>query len=301
MAGPGTVFFLSDYGVVDEFVGVVHAVIARLAPDARVIDLGHGVEPFDVGAGAAMLERAVDHLGPGVVLAVVDPGVGGSRRAVALEVAAADGPRFFVGPDNGLLVGAAARRGGVVGAVELARPSVPSTFDGRDVLGPVAAALAGDRPLGSLGTAIEGSSLVRLAASPLADAGSLGHPALVSEVGWVDRFGNVQLVARPDDLADVFGPAEGLGPLTVRVLGPPGGRPTEQAAPSALSIRSVHAFAELAPGELGLLVDANGHLAIVLQEASAAARLAVRRGSQIEVAGATDRPLPPGPPGYDPR
>ncbi|MGH9100389.1 MAG: SAM-dependent chlorinase/fluorinase, partial [Acidimicrobiales bacterium] len=93
-----TVFFLSDYGLSDEFVGVVHAALLRLVPDLSVVDLTHGIPAFDVRAGAASLLRAAPHLGPGVVLAVVDPGVGSARRGVAVR--AADG-RWFVGPDNG--------------------------------------------------------------------------------------------------------------------------------------------------------------------------------------------------------
>ena len=102
--GPDTVFFLSDYGTRDEFAGVVRAVLRRLAPAAVVIDLTHEVPPFDVAAGARTLLRALPHLGPGVVLAVVDPGVGSARRGVAIEAASDGGPSFFVGPDNGLLL-----------------------------------------------------------------------------------------------------------------------------------------------------------------------------------------------------
>jgi len=288
MPVPNTVFFLSDYGLADEFVGVVHAVIARHAPGARIIDLGHGVTPFDVGAGAAMLERAVDHLGPGVVLAVVDPGVGGARRAVALESARSDGPRFFVGPDNGLLVDAIDRWGGAALAVELARPEVPGTFDGRDVLAPAAAALCNGSPLVSLGPEIDAAGLVRLAKPHLFEHGNPGRTALVAEVRWVDRFGNVQLAARPEDLAGA------LGARTVRVAG-------KDAAGEAIPLRRVGAFGELAENECGLLVDANGHLAIVVNEGSAAGLLGVTRGSLVELAWPTDQPFPRHPAGYDPR
>jgi S-adenosyl-L-methionine hydrolase (adenosine-forming) len=291
MPGPDTVFFLSDYGLADEFVGVVHAVLADRAPTARVIDLGHGVAPFDVGAGAAMLERTVDHLGAGVVLAVVDPGVGGPRRSVALEAARPDGARWFVGPDNGLLVGAVERRGGVALAVELERAPIPGTFDGRDVLAPAAAALCGGRPLRSLGTVIEAASLIRLPQAAVFEAGHLGHAALVSEVSWVDRFGNVQLAARPDDLPDAF------GAQTVRVV-----HPTREGAPSRPTpLRRVGAFSELAADELGLLVDANGHWSLVVNEGSAAERLAVGRGSQLELGWPTNPSPRPRPSKYDPR
>src|SRR3954470_11538058 len=117
MARPVT--FLSDYGLADEFVGVVHAVIARLCPDARVVDLTHGVPRQDVLAGALALERALPYAAPGVHLAVVDPEVGARRRAVALRTAEED--RLLVGPDNGLLMAAAERFGGVVEAVEVSQ------------------------------------------------------------------------------------------------------------------------------------------------------------------------------------
>ncbi len=135
---PPAIFFLSDYGTADEFVGVVHAVLHRRAAGVTVIDLSHQVPPFDVAAGGSMLARSVPHLGPGVVLAVVDPGVGTGRRAVAVAVTAAAraaamapgsprppesshrlGPTWLVGPDNGLLVPAADALGGAVRVIEL--------------------------------------------------------------------------------------------------------------------------------------------------------------------------------------
>jgi S-adenosylmethionine hydrolase len=274
---PSTVFFLSDYGAADEFVGVVHAVVARHAPSTRVIDLAHGVPTFDVAAGAATLERAVDHLGDGVVLAVVDPGVGGSRRAIAFQVAAARGPRWFVGPDNGLLMPAADRRGGVRAAIELVRGDVPSTFDGRDLLAPAAAALSRGVRLTSLGPAVDSQGLERLAPPVLllesVDSGSSGR--IVAVVTWIDRFGNVQLAARPSDLA-----AAPTGSLQLRVGDASGPPPAIAAQP----VRRVGAFVDLAADELGLLVDANGHLAVVLREASAGERLGVSVGARIELA-----------------
>jgi S-adenosyl-L-methionine hydrolase (adenosine-forming) len=291
VSGPDTVFFLSDYGLDDEFVGVVHAVIARQAPGARVIDLSHGVAPFDVGAGAAMLERAVDHLGPGVVLAVVDPGVAGPRRSVALEARRRDGPRFFVGPDNGLLPSAIERRGGLAHAVELDRGASPGTFDGRDVLAPAAAALCAGRPLHSLGPSVAAASLTRLPRPRVFEAVSPGRGSMVSEVTWVDRFGNVQLAALAGHLP------RGLDVDTVRVVNSRTGAALTDPRP----VRRVGAYGELARDELGLLVDANGHLAVVAKEGSAAERLAVARGSDIELAGPTDEPFPPHPHRYDPR
>ena len=123
-----TVFFLSDFGTQDEFAGVVHAVIAARAPGTTVIDLTHNIPAFDVRAGSHTLVRAVPHLGPGVVLGVVDPGVGTGRRGIGIEVALpAGGTLHFIGPDNGLLVASAEEAGEapVRRVVELHRPPPP--------------------------------------------------------------------------------------------------------------------------------------------------------------------------------
>ena len=143
MARPIT--FLSDYGLRDEFVGVVHAVIAHECRSARVIDLSHGVARHDVRSGALALRRALPYTPPGVHLAVVDPEVGAERRSVALRTAEED--RLLVGPDNGLLMIAAEHFGGCVEAVEISHSKwrlepVSATFHGRDVFAPVAAQLA---------------------------------------------------------------------------------------------------------------------------------------------------------------
>ena len=112
-----TISFLSDYGHTDEFVGVVHSVIHQLCPGVRVIDISHEVAPYDVRAGGLTLARSVQYLAPGVVVAVVDPGVGSTRRPVAVEVG--DGASVLVGPDNGLLAPAVAMVGGATRAVWL--------------------------------------------------------------------------------------------------------------------------------------------------------------------------------------
>ena len=128
MTENNAIFFLSDFGQRDEFVGVVHAVLHKMNPNITVIDLTHEVPAFAIAVGAGILERSVDFLGTGVVLAVVDPGVGTSRRPIAIEIDTEHGPRFFVGPDNGLLIGAAERRGDLIAAFEL-----DSSVDGKSV------------------------------------------------------------------------------------------------------------------------------------------------------------------------
>jgi S-adenosylmethionine hydrolase len=267
--GPDTVFFLSDYGQRDEFAGVVRAVLRSLAPQVVVVDLTHEVAPFGVAAGARVLERALPHLGDGVVLAVVDPGVGSPRRPVALGAGLPE--RFFVGPDNGLLTGAAGLLGGVSAAVELRAPTDPdgpSTFDGRDVFAPAVAKLCHGLALGQLGQAVEPSSLVRLDASaPTSARLPDGRRVLWCEVTWIDRFGNVELNAGPD----------GLGSATtlVRPRGAAGVAHGEQ------QLRHVRAFAQLGPGEVGIIVDASGRLALVVREGSAADALGVAVGDTV--------------------
>src|SRR4051812_29019158 len=153
-----TVSFLTDWGLTDEFVGVVKAVIRDLAAHAAVIDLTHQIRPFDVRAGSLALARSISYLPTGVVLAVVDPGVGTARRAVAIEVAGGEG--ILVGPDNGLLAPAVAIAGGAERAVELDYPEFwleapGATFAGRDVFAPAVAHLCNGLDLADLGTPVD--------------------------------------------------------------------------------------------------------------------------------------------------
>ena len=292
MSGPTpAIYFLSDYGVADEFVGVVHAVLHRLAPSSTVIDLSHLVAPFDVRAGADLLERSVPHLSRGVVLAVVDPGVGTGRRAVALAVASRTGPEWLVGPDNGLLLPAAGVLGAVTRAVELGSggPSgtaqgAPSsvragaTFDGRDVFAPAAAHLAlGDDPA-QLGPDLDPATLVQLGDRRPGGRAATGSGPTTgwSDVGWIDRFGNAQLQLTSEALSEL-GLAPG-GAARVRVRADDGNPGPPWVA------RWVGAFAELHPDEVGIMVDANGRPALVLDRSSAARRLGLAGpGSQVEI------------------
>src|SRR5947207_2552603 len=202
-----TVSFLSDYGHADEFVGVVKGVLRSLAPHAVVIDVGHEIPPHDVRAGGLALARSVQYLPPGVVLAVVDPGVGTDRRAIAVEVGEPgpdqdpdkegpddEGTAVFVGPDNGLLASAVAMTGGARRAVSLTNPDyqLPApggTFAGRDVFAPAAAHLCNGVDLEELGDLVDPLSLL----PGVLPVTRVENGSLVAEVLWVDRFGNVQL------------------------------------------------------------------------------------------------------------
>lgn len=268
----GSVFLLTDYGGADEFAGVVRAVVARHAPGAPVVDLSHQVSPFDVRAGALALERAAPYLGRGVVLAVVDPGVGTARRGIAVAARSKDGPRHFVGPDNGLLNWALDALGGAARAVALPPPTrigspgpAPtdgsSTFHGRDLFAPVAARLWRGAALDRVGTPVDPGGLTQLVRPHLA----VVTGALESEVQWVDRFGNAQLSARPGDVV-----AARLGHGLDVTIGP-----------AVHSADLVSAFGELADGAFGIVTDANGHLSLVVNRGSAATRLGLEVGDVV--------------------
>lgn len=283
--GIPTITFLSDFGLVDEFVGVVHSVLACLAPAARVIDLGHQVPPHDVRAGARTLQRAAPYLASGVVLAVVDPGVGADRWPVALAVDRV-GQHLqpggwktltLVGPDNGLLLPAAETLGTIRRAVILANPRYHlassrlsgATFAGRDIFAPVAAHLANGVPLERFGPGLEPAALFRLGRP--ASSVRLEDNHLVARVTWIDVFGNVQLDVAPSDLASLSGLTDGGAMLDVGV-----GTPLV----SRVAMR-VRAYAELADDQLGLLVDSSGRLALSYNQASAANRLGLAVGDPV--------------------
>ncbi|MHB8295756.1 MAG: SAM hydrolase/SAM-dependent halogenase family protein [Acidimicrobiales bacterium] len=305
--GRVSVSFLSDFGSDDEFVGVVHSVIASLSPASAIVDLLHRVPPHDVTAGALALWRCAPFLAPGVALAVVDPGVGTSRRAVA--IAPRSGGTLLVGPDNGLLAAAAARLGGVAGAVAIepervalpwaasrsGSPAPPAprsrpdpagwpdraapqlsmaplagevalpgpTFAGRDVFAPAAAILASagarQASLCLVGDEIDPAGLVPcdLPPAPSASAGSVEASVL-----WVDGFGNIEL-----NLPFASLPAGET--LSVAVNG------------QAFKVRKARAYGELAPGEMGLVTDSQGLVALCLNGASAAGFAAARRGDRV--------------------
>jgi hypothetical protein len=263
--------FLSDYGTDDEFVGVVHAVVARLAPEARIIDLAHGIPRHGVLQGALTLARALPYAPAGVHLAVVDPEVGARRRAVALRTADAD--RYLVGPDNGLLLPAAERFGGIAEVVEISQSPwrlepVSATFHGRDLFAPVAARLARGEPLAEAGEPIEPVELVPL---------DLPRPrrhgdGLAATVVGVDGFGNVALLADHGDLAAV-----GL-----RI-----GDPVAVTAGDAqLTATYARTFADVDPGGALVYEDAARLVAVAINTGDAGAALAVRPGQAVVLAAA---------------
>lgn len=265
MPEPRPISFLSDFGLDDEFVGVVHGVIARIAPEVRVIDVTHRVPRGDVKAGALALMRAIQYLPEGVALAVVDPGVGTARKAIAAETPWG----YFVGPDNGLLSPAAAIVGGSVRAVsienpELILPSSGATFDGRDRFAPAAAALASSQAsLDELGPAVHPDEIVPMVL-PLPE---IGESSIEGEAWWVDAFGNVQLNVGPEDLHEV-GLSEGQ-PVEVIV--------------GALKRKAtwVRSYGDVEVGSPLLHIDSSGMLALAVREGSATDFFVLRSGSRV--------------------
>ncbi|HKS50533.1 MAG TPA: SAM-dependent chlorinase/fluorinase [Pseudonocardiaceae bacterium] len=256
----------TDYGYSDGFVAVCHGVIARIAPHARIFDVTHAVPPGDVRHGSVVLADTLRWLPPAVHVAVVDPGVGTERRGIALV----SGDAVLVGPDNGLLLPASHTLGGVHAVYELADPAyllpaVSATFHGRDVFAPAAAHLACGVSPDALGPAVDPASLVTLPA-PVCEVHD--HKIRV-EVLTVDHFGNLALAAGAGELA-----ALGLRtPATATLRWPAG-------------TNLVHlgmTFADAPPGELVLLVDSAGHLAVACHGDSAAVRTGLRPGIVVEL------------------
>ncbi|HUQ39732.1 MAG TPA: SAM-dependent chlorinase/fluorinase [Acidimicrobiales bacterium] len=257
-----TISFLSDYGRADEFVGVVTSVIRSVAPHVTVVDIVHDLTPHDVRAGALALVRSVQYLCPGVVLAVVDPGVGTERRLVAVEVG--DGEGVFVAPDNGLVAAAVSMVGGAGRAVSLTNteyhlPAPGPTFAGRDILAPVAAQLCNGVDLADLGELIDPITLrPGLVPLPREEDG-----ALHCEVLWVDRFGNIQLNVGPEEI-------EALGER-VRL------RFRDQARIAVPALT----YGALPPGQIGLVVDSYGLVSVVFDRRSAADELGLSAGAAV--------------------
>jgi S-adenosylmethionine hydrolase len=259
--------FLTDYGLEDGFVAACHGVMARVAPTTRVIDITHLVPAGDVRRGAAVLAQTVPYLPVGVHVAVVDPGVGTSRRAIAVRA----GERVFVGPDNGVLSWAARDAGEPRRAYELTNTElwlepVSRTFHGRDIFAPVAAHIAHGLALDAVGDEVGFDTLVALPppARRITDGGAEG------EVLTVDGFGNVQLSVTAADL-DQVGVRVGAT-LAVRI-----GR-------RRLSVPFREAFASVPAGELVAYTDSAGWVALAVHGGDAARRLALSPGARVRLA-----------------
>ena len=275
------VSFTTDYGRRDGFVAACAGVIARIAPQVRIIDVTHDIPLGDVQRGATVLAQTAGYLPPAVHLAVVDPGVGTNRRGLAVVA----GSGILVGPDNGLLPPAADALGGIRAAHELREtrywlPVTSRTFHGRDVFAPIVAHLANGLDPAALGPPVAAADLVRLPPRRV----SAVPGKLTAEVLTVDHFGNVQLAATAAHLT-----AAGLAfrhPVRITVGQATAGQATAGQAKTGVGAGRATVggtFADVAPGMLVVLVDSAGQVAIAVNGASAAERLAVRAGAMVTV------------------
>jgi S-adenosylmethionine hydrolase len=259
--------FLTDFGLTDDFVGTCHGVIKSIAPQVEIIDVTHGISPGAVMQGALVLANTVPYMPDGVHLAVVDPGVGSARRALALRDTSG---RLYVGPDNGLLLPAAERNGGIADAHELANPayalpSVSRTFHGRDLFAPAAAHLASGVELGALGPPIAVDALVRLDV-PRPD---IGTNRIRATVLYVDAFGNVQLNLTREDL-------ESVGVV-------PGTKVELELLHERYYAVAARTFADARPGDIILYEDAYRNIAVAINRGSAGAMFKVEPGRELRI------------------
>jgi S-adenosyl-L-methionine hydrolase (adenosine-forming) len=237
---------LTDFGTADGYVGELKGVIYTAIPDAIVVDISHALAPQDIDAARLTLARVWRRFPRGTIhVVVVDPGVGSTRVALAVE---SDG-RLLVGPDNGVLSPALLNPGARTVALAIP-PDASPTFHGRDVFAPAAAALARGRSIDSLGTPFAGATVRR---TPEPRRVESGH--IAGEVILIDRFGNAvtNLVGRRDMLVEINGQ----------------------------EIPVVRTYADVEPGAPLALVGSNGLIEIAVRDGSAANELHLGRGDQI--------------------
>lgn len=258
--------FLSDFGLKDDFVGTCHGVMKRIAPDAQIIDLTHGIPATAILQGALVLSNTLDFVPVGVHLAIVDPGVGGPRRPLALRDAEG---RLFVGPDNGLLLPAASKSG-IEAAHELANPAyaletISRTFHGRDLFAPAAAHLASGVPLAELGPPVDPEVLVRLdLPEPVIADGAIRATML-----YVDSFGNIALNLDRDDV-------ESLGIVS-------GTRVEIELAGERYYAVMARTFTDARAGDVILYEDSYKNMSLAISRGSAARMLHASPGQGIRI------------------
>jgi S-adenosylmethionine hydrolase len=242
-------------------------VIKRIAPEVQVIDITHGIPPQQVLQGALVLASTVPYMPAGVHLAVVDPGVGTARRALAIRDREG---RLYVGPDNGLLLPAVERMGGLAAAHEIANRKyalepISRTFHGRDVFAPAAAHLASGVDIAELGPEVEVETLQRLDI-PTPD---IGTSLIGASILYVDRFGNIELNLSRDDLE--------------RVGIEPGEQLELVVGPDRYYAVAARTFADVRKGDIMLYEDAYGNVAVAISGGNAASMLKAKPGGQLRI------------------
>jgi S-adenosylmethionine hydrolase len=265
---------LTDFGP-DGPAAVCRGVMLSIAPDVQIVDIGHNVPKYSVRDGAYLMWASLPYLPVGVHVGVVDPGVGTDRRPIAVMTGRGD---ILVGPDNGLLVPAARRLGGIV-AVKIIEnrdwmlPVTASTFHGRDIFAPVAAHLASGRSYDDVGAALDPEQIVDLRfPEPLA-----ADRRLETAVLYIDSFGNVRLGARPASLAEVVGPLVPGRPLVVE-LRASGGR-----SAARLELTWEQTFGSVSLGTPLLYEDSVGLVALADNQGNAARRLGIALDDPVSI------------------
>jgi S-adenosylmethionine hydrolase len=241
--------FLTDFGLQDDFVGTCHGVMARIAPEARVIDVTHGIAPQAIMQGALVLRSTMKFMPVGVHLAVVDPGVGGERRPLAVRTS----------------------DGRIEAAHELADeryrlPEVSRTFHARDVFAPAAAHLASGIAIDELGPPIDPSELVRIETPDP----EIGQSMISATVVAVDRFGNVSTNMLRDHVA--------------RLDVARGDRVEVRLTFDRYYATVADAFADAPPGELILYEDSYGFMTLAISNGNAARLTGVGLGDELRIA-----------------
>lgn len=271
------VALLTDFGLSDTYVGVMKGVMLGINPAAQFIDITHGIEPQNVRQAALALMNAVRYFPMGTVfLVVVDPGVGTSRRPIAVQA----GGYAFVAPDNGVLSYALSRFDNVR-AVEITQslPDASNTFHGRDVFAPAAAKLSVGAPLESLGTPLP--RLVTMPA-PQLDIDSTGR--VFGEIVHIDRFGNLitsighMRWVNDARLTLVSAFSRATDPLPVLA------ERAEVRVGGTVIMNIRHTYSEAERGALLALIGSSSFLEISVNQGNAAARLDVAIGDRVELA-----------------
>jgi S-adenosylmethionine hydrolase len=270
------VSLLTDFGLADPSVAACKGVILRICPDVRLLDISHGIARHSIAHGAAVLWAALPYLPAGIHLAVVDPGVGTARRPIVIRTGRGD---RLVGPDNGLLLPAAERLGGIVAAHLLERTAyqlapVSRTFHARDIFAPAAAHLARGVAVDAFGPAVDIESLTRLdTPAPVCSPGSLE-----ASVVFVDTWGNVQLMAEPVDLEAAIGPVSAGDALRVEAFDE--GRLNGS---DGIDLNWRLTYGEAQPGEPLVCLDSYGRLAIAVNLDSAAERYGLAADRRLRI------------------
>lgn len=250
----------TDFGLNDHYVGAMKGVILGLCPSAKIVDVSHGVAPFEIAEGAYTIAQAWRCFPAGTVhVVVVDPGVGTARRPILVEA----GRHYFIGPDNGVLAMVYQRERAKVRLISnesLFRRPVSRTFHGRDIFAPVAAHLAA-----GFSAALVGDPIDNYLKPDFVKPHRAGKRTWIGQILKIDHFGNIITNFHVDDYGDLAlrNFQLELGPVTVTAL--------------------ANNYAERAPGELFAILGSSGYYEVSLAQGSAAAHVKCQAGAAIEL------------------